>query len=448
MTERLSGMGYKVVATSDAEGVGRRLREEVPDLVLVDADETEDGLLDLVAELRGRFEFLPLVVLTSKGDASLVAEGMRRGAFDFMSKPVEHDRLDFSLKSAAHLHRLMLKVNRLQAEYRRRGQFQGIVGISPPMQAIFSTIESVGSTNVTVFVIGDSGTGKELIAKAIHKQSSRVNREFVAINCAAIPRELLESELFGHEKGAFTGAVRRYCGCVEQADGGTLFLDEIAEMDIELQSKLLRFLQERAFYRLGGGTREIAVDVRVVAATNRDPEGEVRAGRLREDLYYRLAVVPILVPPLRDRKEDVPPLAEHFLERYSAKYGKYFYDFAPEAMQALIEHEWPGNVRELENLIERIVVLNSGSQVTEQMLPPAMLTSRPGRRVPDSGNARIIGAGDTILPMRELERRAIARALDICDGNVARASRELELGQATLYRKIKKYGLVTNGGRV
>jgi transcriptional regulator with PAS, ATPase and Fis domain len=284
-----------------------------------------------------------------------------------------------------------------------------------------------------------------LVAQAIHDVSPRAKKRFVAINCAAIPKDLLESELFGHERGAFTGATTRYRGCCEQADGGTLFLDEICEMDINLQSKLLRFLQERSFRRLGA-KEDITVDARVIAATNRDPLDAVKAGLFREDLYYRLNVIPVEIPPLKERKEDIPLLANHFLEKFSSKYGKYFYDFSAEAMGAMLSYDWPGNVREIENMIERIVVLFAGSQVTENMVPRHLLEgngSEPGD--PESAREEdAYGEDGVILPMQEVEKRAIQRALSICRGNVSQASRRLQIGQATLYRKIKKYNLVPN----
>ncbi|MHC4934164.1 MAG: sigma-54-dependent transcriptional regulator [Planctomycetota bacterium] len=438
---RLVDAGYKVSTAVDRHGVHEHLTHDIPDVVLLDGDTGTSELQELVANLRERFEFLPIIVMVSQADASYVADAMRKGAHDFCSKPLDFTRLEICLKNAAHLHRLMIKVNQLQSQYQRRGQFMGLIGVSPRMQTIYSIIENVGDANVTVFVTGASGTGKELVAQAIHEVSDRAKKRFVAINCAAIPKDLLESELFGHERGAFTGATSRYRGCCEQSHGGTLFLDEICEMDFRLQSKLLRFLQDKTFHRLGGKD-EISVDVRVIAATNREPLEEVRAGRFREDLYYRLNVVPVEVPDLKERKEDIPLLANHFLERFSSKYGKYFYDFSAEAMGAMLAYDWPGNVREIENTIERLVVLYTGSQVTDQMLPSHLTDgSRSGSPTARS-TSDDLGEDGVILPMQEVEKRAIQRALSICRGNVSQASRRLQIGQATLYRKIKKYNLV------
>jgi len=432
---------------ADRDGLLERLSYAVPDLVLLDGDGGEDDVLRLVQDVKSRYELLPVVIMTSGIDASVVAAGMRKGAADFVSKPVDLTRLGLCIRNAVDMHRLLIKVNQLQSQYQKRGKFQSIVGISPRMQTIYSIIENVGATDVTVFVTGPSGTGKELIARAIHDVSDRAKRRFIAVNCAAIPRDLMESELFGHERGAFTGATSRYRGCCEQAHGGTLFLDEICEMDINLQSKLLRFLQERSLNRLGG-KEELKVDVRVLAATNRNPLAEVREGRLREDLYYRLNVVPIEVPCLRERREDIPLLANFFLERLANKYGKYFYDFSPEAMGAMLIHDWPGNVRELENAIERIVVLYTGSQVTEEMLPAAILDGSPQEVAKSSIDSMDLGEDGVILPIKEIEKRAIQRALSICRGNVSQAARRLQIGQATLYRKLKKYDLSSQHLRI
>jgi DNA-binding NtrC family response regulator len=443
----LTEQGYSVDQAIDRDGLLDRLAAAVPDLVLLDGDGEVPDVLRIVKAVKERYELVPVVIMTSGLDPSDVAEGMRMGAADFLAKPVDLTRLGISIRNAVDMHRLLIKVNQLQSQYQKRGRFQGLVGISPRMQTIYSIIENVGATDVTVFVTGPSGTGKELIAQAIHDVSKRAGRRFIAVNAAAIPRDLMESELFGHERGSFTGATARYRGCCEQAHEGTLFLDEICEMDINLQSKLLRFLQEKRFYRLGG-KEELSVDVRVLAATNRDPLVEVREGRLREDLYYRLNVVPIEVPPIRERREDIPLLANHFLESFAAKYGKYFYDFSPEAMGAFLMHDWPGNVRELENTVERIVVLNTASQISVDMIPDVVRQGGNRAESEGSGNAIELGSDGVILPMHEIERRAVQRALSICRGNVSQAARRLQIGQATLYRKIKKYELSTRQARV
>ena len=430
--------GVAIDVSNDLMEIPVGFSGRVPDVLLLDADHDSEVVVSRLAEVKREYPEMPVILFARDADMPLVVDAMRAGAFDFIGKPLDLTRLDIVIKNASQLHRLMQRVNQLQEKYQRSGSFQNLVGQSPRMRQIYDMIEHVSRTDVTCFITGESGTGKELIAHAIHDLSDRRGHKFIALNCASIPRELLESELFGHEKGSYTGAVSRYVGSCEQADGGTLFLDEIAEMDPALQSKMLRFLQNRTFHRLGGA-EQIQVDVRIISATNRDPMEEIRAARLREDLYYRLNVVPIESPPLRERKGDVPLLAAHFLEKFTTKYGKYFYDCSAEALDAMSRYAWPGNVRELENTIERIVVLHNAAQVSGKMLPANVLQGAAAAREGDPSEAS--PGPDVILPFTEVEKREIARALRICGWNVAKAAERLELGQATLYRKIKKYGI-------
>ena len=322
-----------------------------------------------------------------------------------------------------------------------QGGLGGMVGQSPSMQEIFNMVRMVAKSNATVLITGDSGTGKELVAKAIHDLSPRNKKKLLDINCGAIPRELLENELFGHERGAYTGADKRYLGSCERADGGTLFLDEISEMDPLLQVKLLRFLQERSFVRIGGN-ESISVNVRIIAATNRDIVKDVKDGNFREDLYYRLNVVPIHIPPLRQRRDDVALLAKHFLDKYSSKNDKIFLDFSPQAIEALVNYDWPGNVRELENIIERAVVLHNDSRVKVSHLPPQLVKDREHASVSHATEPSMAPLdGQRVVPLELVEKYAIETALKRCYGNVSEAARKLKIGQATLYRKIKLYGL-------
>jgi two-component system repressor protein LuxO len=410
----------------------------VPDVLLLDADGDGDAVLACLADIKSEYPEMPVILFARDADMPLVVDSMKTGAFDFVAKPLDLTRLDIAIKNASQLHRLMQRVNQLQEKYARSGNFQNMVGQSPRMRQVYDAIEHVSRTDVTVFVTGESGTGKELVAQAIHELSERRAHPFVALHCASVPREMLESELFGHERGAFPGADARFAGCAEQAEGGTLFLDEVCEVDPQLQSKLLRLLETKRFQRLGG-TETVRANCRILASTNRDPMEQIRQGKLREDLYYRLNVVPVELPPLRDRRGDVPLLVAHFLDRFTQKYGKYFYDCSPEALDALSKYAWPGNVRELENVIERIVVLNNASQVTGRMLPQNVLQGASAAREGDPSEQA--PGPDVILPFEEVEKREIARALRICGWNVARAAERLELGQATLYRKIKKYGI-------
>ncbi len=427
--------GVSIAATDLLVDAHDEFAGAAPDVVLLDADHDADMVVRCLERLKRQHPELPVILFAGEAEMPLVVDAMRGGAFDFVAKPLDLTRLDIAIKNASQMHRLMQRVNQLQEKHQRHGGFQGLVGQSPVMRELYDVMEHVARTDVTVLVTGESGTGKEIVARAIHDLGDRRSASFVAVNCASIPGELLESELFGHERGAFTGAVSRYVGCCEQANGGTLFLDEICEMDVSLQSKMLRFLQSRTFHRLGAA-EEIHVDTRIVAATNRNPLDEIRAGRLREDLYYRLNVVPVETPALRLRSGDVPLLAQHFLTRFTAKYGKYFHDLNADVLQTLSTYGWPGNVRELENMIERVVVLNNGTQVTTHMLPTVVFDASHA-----TGGEDLLRGPDEILPFTEVEKREITRALRICGGNVSQAAERLGLGQATLYRKIKKYDI-------
>ncbi|MDP6438398.1 MAG: sigma-54 dependent transcriptional regulator [Candidatus Brocadiia bacterium] len=325
------------------------------------------------------------------------------------------------------------------------------------MQNVFSIVRNVAATDAPVFITGESGTGKELVASALHKFSRRREGEFVCVNCAAIPKDLLESELFGHEKGSFTGAESQRIGCCERADGGTLFLDEVGSMDVRLQSKMLRFLQDYTFTRVGGGGQALQTDTRVIAATNTSPAEQIGDGRLREDLYYRLNVVPVELPPLRDRPEDIPVLAQHFLMVLGEKYSKYFVDFSADAMRLMLCYGWPGNVRQLQNVIERIVVLATADRITPElfpeeireaaaMAPPPELQVEEALRIVEQAlkapapEAQALEEADDVLPFDEVEKRAILDALRKCDGDISKAARKLGLSRATIYRKLEKYG--------
>ncbi len=414
--------------------------KDLPDVVILGGEWSENSLetLDL---LKREWEDIPVIFVSQNGSVPDVVQVMKKGARDYFLKPLDETGIDKSILQAAKDSKLLRKVNQLQDVQERRGQFDGLIGVSHTMQRVYRMIESIARGDATVMITGASGVGKELVAQALHRRSLRRKNPFVAVNCANIPASLLESELFGHERGAFTGADRRRIGCCEAAHTGTLFLDEICEMCPELQVKLLRFLEERNFRPLGGN-RLVEVDSRVICATNRDPLLEIREGRLREDLYYRIAVIPLEVPPLRERKDDIPILAMKFLEDFSAKYEKYFYDFSADSMERLIEYGWPGNVRELKNTIEQIVALNTGSQVLQRFLPDRLrdATSRPKVQYitsEDDGGSGV----RKVLRLHELEKQAILQALKICHGNIGEASRKLGLGQATLYRKVKKYGL-------
>jgi len=444
-----------VVATTcpDRASLMRLTSERVPDVVLMEAKHA-CGEASALEHVRVRYHDLPVIVVAKDPAVADVVECMQKGAEDFVVAGKGAAELGKKLLEAADKHRLSVQVKQLTEAYERGGKLGELVGVSPVMHEIYGTIRSITSTDATVLVWGESGTGKELVAHATHLLSPRSDGAFVTVNCAAIPKDLLESELFGHEKGSFTSANRQHIGSCERADGGTLFLDEICEMDHGLQSKMLRFLQNHAFTRVGG-TENIEVDSRVIAATNKDPLQEVERGNLRDDLYYRLNVVPIYIPPLRERPEDIPVLAQHFLVMMGEKYNKYFWDFSPDAVRLLLCYQWPGNVRELRNTIERIVVLANTDRVTPELFPERIRKATAGKSTPPLAVEEALECirsalqpaepeledPDEVLPFVEVERRAILGAIKKCDGDISKAARKLGLSRATLYRKLDKYGV-------
>ena len=399
-----------------------------------------------------------VIVVTADDSVDTALEATRLGAWDFLVKPVVHGRLVTTVRNALERTTLQSELSTMRRGLGRDG-FCGFVGRSPPMQVVYSAVENVAASKATVFVTGESGTGKEVCAEAIHRSGPRREGPFIAVNCGAIPGELMESELFGHVKGAFTGATSNREGAASLASGGTLFLDEICEMELSLQTKLLRFLQTGTIQRVGGARPE-AVDVRVICATNRDPDLEVRAGRFREDLYYRLNVIPIALPPLRERGDDVVRIAASFLERFAHEEGKEFRGFDAAAAAAVRSYVWPGNVRELQNVMRRVVVMHDGEQVTADMLPdsvrglappsasrtrempaidPAALEDAPAAPAEAVG-APVSGGDDAFrvpfgVPLRILERRIIEATIDHCGGSIPKAAAMLEVSPSTIYRK-------------
>ena len=433
----LRGWSYRAESVTDKGQLLRRLAEGLPDLLLMDIRFGDHDGLEVLRQILGERPEIQVAMLTAFGSIDNAIAAIRFGAIDYLTKPVDLKRLRSlvtHVQEAAFAGTSRTTAPPEQAPALSRA----ILGESRSVLDLLSVLERVAATDATVFVLGESGTGKELAARAVHELSPRRRGPFIPLNVAALPRELVESTLFGHAKGAFTGADQMQSGCCEAADKGTLFLDEIGEMEIGLQSKLLRFLQERSFQRVGQ-SRSIPVDVRIVAATNRDPLEQVRRGQLREDLYYRLNVVPIVLPPLRERRGDVPLLARHFLERRGARSGRPAQAFTDEALAELTRHAWPGNVRELENLVDRLAILSSGpvigAEAVRAQLPRA---SGPATlRADKPAGPR----GDELRPMERIEVEAIVNALANANGNVRKAAERLGLGHATVYRKIKKYSL-------
>ncbi|MGF1607684.1 MAG: sigma-54-dependent transcriptional regulator [Rhodothalassiaceae bacterium] len=373
-----------------------------------------------------------IIVITSDASVARAVEAMRHGAYDFLVKPFAEQRLITSVRNAAAHQTLKRTVDALEREAPKR-DFMGFIGSSAGMQVVYRAIENVARSKAAVFITGESGTGKEVCAEAIHKAGPRAKGPFVPLNCGAIPSELIESEIFGHLKGSFTGAIADRAGAAALAHSGTLFLDEICEMDVGLQTKLLRFLQTGLIQPVGSG-RQQPVDVRVICATNRDPVAEMQAGRFREDLFYRLNVLPIHLPPLRDRGEDVIRIAQVFLRRFAAEEGKGFCAFDAGALARLHAHAWPGNVRELQNVIRQIVVLNDGDTVTEAMFPCA--TDAAPRAAQPAPGAQSVAIG---RPLRQIERDAIEATLRLVDGSIPKAAKILDVSPSTLYRKMEAW---------
>jgi two-component system response regulator AtoC len=426
--------GYQVVVAEDGEAGLRVALAEPPDLVLCDVRMPRLGGLEFLDRYQEAGGTALVVMMSAYGTLDAAMEAMRRGAYDYISKPFNADEVILTLRKAEEREQLKREVARLRKEVGQVQGFEGVVGESAAMRDVMDLAARVAPFPSTVLLTGESGSGKEAVARAVHRASPRNGKAFVAVNCGAIPENLLESELFGHERGAFTGADRAREGLFEEADGGTLFLDEIGELSLPLQVKLLRVLQERQIRRVGG-TGEKAVDVRVLAATARDMVDEVREGRFREDLFYRINVVQITVPPLRTRPEDVPPLAEHFLRLHAKRLGVETPGLPRELVPVLAAYSWPGNVRELENVIERALVL-SGGRVAVEHLPPHVRSGRHPFQVPDDD-------GDLSVKRRlpALEKSLIVRALERSRGNRTKAAELLDLSVRALSYKIHDYGL-------
>jgi DNA-binding NtrC family response regulator len=436
----LQAWGYDTEAAGSADEALVRIERDPPSAVITDLVMPGIDGLEFVRRLKERYA-IPVIVFSGQGTIEAAVEAVKLGAQDFLEKPVEPAKLKILLEKLAGTRELLDENRRLRAELRERGAFGRLRGSSEAIRAVYRQIEQVAPSTLSVLIVGESGTGKELVAQTLHDLSPRKKNEFVAINCAAIPATLLESEIFGHERGAFTGAVQRKIGCFEMAHHGTLFLDEIAEMDEVLQAKLLRVLQEQRFRRVGGRD-VIEADVRVLTATNRDPVKAMAEGKLREDLYYRLNVFTIVLPPLRDRRDDVPMLARYFADDYAAKNGTPPSPIDASALELLMGFGWPGNVRELKNAIERSALLAAGGPILREHLPAEVQRSEP---VPAAAPPEPATADMVSLPvgmsMDHAEREMIRTTLRHTSGNKTRAAKILGISLKTMHNKVKKYEL-------
>ncbi|ADH85768.1 sigma-54-dependent transcriptional regulator [Desulfurivibrio alkaliphilus] len=442
LSELLRDEGYETFTAGSAEEGLEIARHTDLDLIITDMRMPGMDGLELLKTIKGINPSLPVIMITAFGEVDKAVAAMRAGAFNYLTKPFDNDELLVSIRKALEHYEVVRENTRLRAEISERTSYASMVGKSHRMREIYGLIEKVAPTPTSVLITGESGTGKELVARAVHSNSPRSQAPFISINCAGLPESLLESELFGHEKGAFTGAVALRKGRFELADGGTLFLDEVGEMPLSLQAKLLRVIQERAFERVGG-SRTIRVEVRLIAATNKDLKEEVEAGNFREDLYYRLNVVHIHLPPLRERTDDIPALAHHFVAKFARELHRPGLQIMPETISFLSTLPWEGNIRELENTIERAAVLCSKELITPADVQPESSGDQPSIGWGDNLQLEQLIPPETPLPeiMNTIEKKMVAEALAKADHVQTRAADSLGITKSLLQYKMKKYGL-------
>lgn len=442
LQQKLEQWGYHVSLAEDGNAALSRIQLDNPDLITLDVKLPDITGIDVLAELRKRNIQIPVIVITAFGVVDDAVRSLKLGAYDFIEKPINFEKLENAIHNALETKRLRIEVARTQEIQRSEFSVDRIVGTSNYVRDVRELIRKVAASEAsTILILGESGTGKDLVAHAIHYESARRDRPFFAINCAAIPETLMESELFGHEKGAFTDARTQKKGMFEIADGGTLFMDEISEMTLSMQAKLLRVLEGQPFRRVGG-VKNITVDVRVIVASNRNLEDAVGASKFRQDLYFRLAIIPIHVKPLREHKEDIPALLNHFIQHYNKKFRKNIQGFTREADELLTNYDWPGNIRELKNAIERVMILAEGTRISARHLP---IRISEGGKMPapsseENGNEGIqLPAGG--LSLYSVERDLIRQALEQARGNKTTAAHLLRITRDTLRYKVKKYKL-------
>jgi DNA-binding NtrC family response regulator len=434
MQLRMDHNGFKVQCAESGEAGLAALDREPFDLVLTDLMLPGMSGIDVLKHIKTQFPATAVIVLTAFGSVETAVEAMKAGAFDYLTKPVDGEELLLTVNRALETARLREEVGNLRMSVSRKFGFENILGHSPKLLYVLDVAARAAHSDATVLIHGETGTGKELLAKAIHFNSPRAGKPFVAINCGAIPRELLESELFGHVKGSFTGAIAHKKGRIEMADGGTLFLDEIGEMPPELQVKLLRVIQEREIDKIGSNV-PMKIDVRIVAATHRNLMNMIEDGTFREDLYYRLAVIPLELPALRERKQDIPILADFFFSRAREKNGRPHLQLPPSLMPYFAGYRWPGNIRELENIMERITVLAEGSEIRLQDLPASLTAIAP------QANAMQVDMPESGISLEGVEKELIRRALEKHDWNQSQAARYLDISRKTLIYRMEKHGL-------
>ncbi|BCR03803.1 acetoacetate metabolism regulatory protein AtoC [Desulfuromonas versatilis] len=438
LEQNLKKQGYEVVTAGSGEDALKLVREDAPDLVLLDIQLPGINGLDVLERIKEMDEEVIVIMVTALGVLETAVKAMRMGAYDYINKPFNLDELAIVIKKALETGELKREVAHLRSQQTRKYGVANIIGESRHMKNVLTMVEKVARSDAsTILIQGESGTGKELIAKAIHYESARADQPFMAINCAAVPETLLESELMGHEKGAFTDAKAQKKGLFEMADGGTLFLDEIGDMEMGMQAKLLRVLEERSFRRIGG-TKDVHVDVRIISATNKDLVKAMEEGTFRTDLYYRIQVIPIYLPALRERREDIIPLAQHFINHFNREFAKGVKSISKMAEKFLVDYSWPGNIRELKNIIERAIILENEETLLLEHLPQEIVAKTRGTGAgPISFNLPPEG-----IDIEDVERELIRQSLEVSDGNQSKAAKKLNLGIDAFRYRMKKFGFL------
>ena len=426
---------YNIKAFTEPSAMIDSLQDN-PDLILLDIMLQGENGIDYLKRIKSINPNLPVIMLSAQGNIQVAIDSIKIGAYDYLSKPIDLHHLEPSIKNAIKNYELSQQLEQLKEVVKREYSFDNIITADSKMQEVFKLVNKVLNNDISVLIHGESGTGKELIARAIHFNGIRKDNPFIVVNCASIPRDLLESELFGHEKGSFTGAHQRKIGKFEIANGGTIFLDEIGELEISLQSKILRVIQNKEFERVGGN-EIIKTDARIISATNRNLKSAVDNKEFREDLYYRLNSFPIYLPALRERKGDILVLVEHFLNKFNQKFSRNVKNISKRVLKSLYDYDWPGNIRELENIVERCIILTDSNSIDADTLPPYILNTDGlgGFEL----NGKIFGDDSPVIPFEKLKEEAIKHALKVTHGNIVEASKKLRIGRATLYRLMDKY---------
>jgi DNA-binding NtrC family response regulator len=441
LRQKLESWNYHVVEAGDLSDALTKFQGETPDLVTLDIKLPDGSGIDLLKKIKESHNNLPIVMITAFGVVDAAVQALKLGAYDFIEKPINFEKLEHVIRNALEATRLKSQVAETFESNKSRFGLGNIVGNSKAIVDVLHLIKRLAQAGAsTLLVQGESGTGKDLVSRALHYESSRRDKPFFALNCAAIPETLIETELFGHEKGAFTDAKNMKKGVFEMADGGTVFLDEISEMHLNMQSKFLRVLEDQSFRRVGG-VKDLSVDVQVVASTNRNLEVAVKEAKFREDLFYRLAVIPILIPPLRERKEDIPLLVEHFIRFYNVRFRKNIKGVTPEGMRLLLNYPWPGNVRELKNAIERAMILEDQGVIEVAQLPIRIADPGAGQSLPISAGDPLVRLPKEGAGLEQIEKQLLQQALEMANGNKTKAAKLLRISRDTLRYKVRKHEL-------